>query len=95
VARSFVASAFQVCEQPPALVDDARLAVSELLTVYLLAQAGPLEVVITEEGLDLVITISSPSSLPRLSFETAELVGRLASGLDEADGRCRLHFSRR
>lgn len=95
VARGFVASAFQVCNQPPQLVDDARLAVSELLTVFVLAKVGPLDLAITEDGGDLVVTISAPS-LPALSSQTAELVEQLApGGLQREQGRYLLRFPRK
>ena len=90
-----MASVFQVCNQPSQLVDDARLAVSELLTVLVLAEVGPLEVAITDEKLELVIAISAPSPLPLLPSETLELVGQLSGGgLQEEQGKYLLRFPR-
>ncbi len=80
VTRAFVASAMWVRGQPQGLIDDARLAVSELLTVLVINEQGPIDLVYSEDDSHLVFSIEAAGAPPAVGNELTDLLQRLSEG---------------
>lgn len=78
VARAFVASSLRVLGYPEQLVDDLRLAVSELSTLLVLSDQAPIVVELVIEASGTEITVSSNGQIPSLAEDVKLLVGRLS-----------------
>lgn len=95
VARTFIGTALRVLEQPESKVDDLRLAVSELLTVLVKENQGPIELELTMSEHELRTAISGPTTLPSLPAEITKMVGMLApDGLELGNSSWVIRVSR-
>ena len=77
IARAFIGSSLRALDQSDEFINDLRLAVSELLTVLVVNNKGPVDVMLSIEDEDLVTTISGPASLPLVPTDIVNLVNQL------------------
>jgi hypothetical protein len=88
VARAFVGTTLRTVDQSQSLIEDLRLAVSELLTVLVTGDHGPIDLELRIDGGVFTAIIGGPAALPAIPEETREIVGRLTDDgvrVDEAD----------
>lgn len=95
VARTFIGTALRVLERPESVIDDLRLAVSELLTVLVRENQGPIGLELTISEHDLQVTVTGPTTLPPLPADITKMVGMLAhDGLELSDSSWVIRVSR-
>lgn len=92
-ARSFVASSLRVLGYDDDLIDDVRLAVSELLTVLLRNGNQGIEVALPRGISATAVEVTAQAALPDLPEETASLLGRLIpAGLSIGPDKWTIHL---
>ncbi|HUO45711.1 MAG TPA: ATP-binding protein [Acidimicrobiia bacterium] len=77
VARSFVASSLRVLGYPEEVVEDLRLAVSELSTLLILAKQASIEIELTIDGASTEISVTGNGPIPSLADDVRLLLDRL------------------
>jgi hypothetical protein len=78
--RTFIGASLRTIEQPQSVIDDLRLAISELFAVLVANQCGSIDVTLTISGQVVTAALTGPSVLPTLPPETLELTRRLTDG---------------
>ncbi len=80
VARTFVGSALRTIDRDPVVVDDLRLAVSELFAVLVAERCGSIDVTLMIRGEAVTAVLAGTAELPPLPPATLALTRELTGG---------------